>query len=241
MECDELLSFWETMHRLVPESRNVHGLRHKQATVLTIVFAFLLSGGQGGHRSVAAFARDLSPTQRAAVRCWSNRKTRTYDAPTENCIYRVLKAVPVLEFQQAVWALQHARHGALDGSVVVLDGKALRGSGGTAWSGRSMPGADAPWASKGWPTRATRSPPGRRLAGPPGTRRSNCIDGRSAHPNPDRPEGRAGGRRGFRPLCQRQSTRPVKTSATLPSGRFFPLNCSRLKRATAESSGAASG
>ena len=145
MDRDELLSFWEMMHRLVPESRNVHGLRHKQATVLTIVFAFLLSGGQGGHRSVAAFARDMSPTRRAAVRCWFNRKTKTYDAPTENCIYRVLKAVPVLEFQQAVWAWQHARHGAVDGSVVVLDGKALRGSGGTqlvgainAQSGRTL-------------------------------------------------------------------------------------------------------
>lgn len=142
---EELASFRETMHRLVPESRNVHGLRHKQATVLTIVFAFLLSGGQGGHRAVAAFARDLSPTQRAAVRCWFNRRTRTYDVPTENCLYRVLKAVPVLPFQQAVWAWQQVRHGALDGSVVVLDGKALRGSGGTqvvgavnARSGRTL-------------------------------------------------------------------------------------------------------
>ena len=142
---DELLSFWETMHRRVPESRNVHGLRHKQATVLTIVFAFLLSGGQGGHRAVAAFARDLTPTQRAALRCWFNRKTKTYEAPTENCIYRVLKAVAVLEFQQAVWAWQRLHHGGLDGSVVVLDGKALRGSGGTqlvgaidAQSGRTL-------------------------------------------------------------------------------------------------------
>lgn len=142
---DELASFWETMHRLVPESRKVHGLRHKQATVLTIVFAFLLSGGQGGHRAVAAFARDLSPTQRAAVRSWFNRRTKTYDVPTENCIYRVLKAVPVLPFQQAVWAWQQVRHGALDGNVVVLDGKALRGSGGTqvvgainAQSGRTL-------------------------------------------------------------------------------------------------------
>ena len=128
MPSAELLRFWETLHRQVPESRNIHGLRHKQATVLTITFAFLLSGGQGGHRAVAAFARDLTPTQRAAVRCWFNRKTKTYDAPTENCIYRVLKAVPVLEFQQAVWAWQQARHGGLDGSVVVLDGKTLRGS-----------------------------------------------------------------------------------------------------------------
>jgi hypothetical protein len=57
----------------------------------------------------------------------------------------VLKAVPVLEFQQALWVWQQARHGAADGQVVVLDGKALRGSGGTqlvgavnAQSGRTL-------------------------------------------------------------------------------------------------------
>jgi hypothetical protein len=131
MAGDQLLSLWETLQGQVPESRSVHGLRHKQATVLTITFAFLLSGGQGGHRALAAFARDLTPTQRAAVRCWFNRKTRTYDAPTENCIYRVLKAVPVLPFQQAVWAWQQTRHGGQDGRVLVLDGKALRASRGT--------------------------------------------------------------------------------------------------------------
>lgn len=145
MPGEQLTSLWETLHRHVPESRHVKGLRHKQATVLTITFAFLLSGGQGGHRAVASFARDLTPTQRAALRCWFNRHTRTYDAPTENCVYRVLKAVRVPEFQQALWAWQQARHGASDGPVVVLDGKALRGSGGTqlvgavnAQSGRTL-------------------------------------------------------------------------------------------------------
>jgi hypothetical protein len=145
MPGQELGSFWQTLHRQVPESRDGHGLRHRQATVLTITFAYLLSGGQGGHRAVAAFARDLSPRQRAAARCWFNRKTKSYQVPTENCIYRVLKAVRVGEFQQAVWAWQQARYGGQDGSVVVLDGKALRGSQGTplvgainAQSGRTL-------------------------------------------------------------------------------------------------------
>lgn len=145
MANDQLTRFWETIHRQVPESRSVHGLRHKQATVLTLTFAFLLSGGQGGHRAVAAFGEDLTPTQRAALRCWFNRKTKTYDPPSENCVYRVLKAVPVLAFQQAVWAWQQARQGGRDGNVLVLDGKALRGSQGTqlvgainAQSGRTL-------------------------------------------------------------------------------------------------------
>jgi hypothetical protein len=145
MPNDQLSSFWQSLHNELPENRAVHGLRHKQATVLTIVFAFLLAGGQGGHRAVTTFARDLRPTQRAALRCWFNRQTKLYEVPSENCFYRVLKAVPVLAFQQIVWAWQQARHGGQDGNVVVLDGKALRGSRGTqlvgainAQSGRSL-------------------------------------------------------------------------------------------------------
>lgn len=142
---DQAQSLWQALHQQVPESRSVRGLRHKQATVLAIVFAYLLSGGRGGHRGVALFAQDLSPTQRAAFRCWFNRKTRRYEVPAENCIYRVLKAVPVLAFQQALWAWQKRRLGNHDDDVVVLDGKAVRGSRGTqlvgavnAGSGRTL-------------------------------------------------------------------------------------------------------
>ena len=129
----------------VSESRSVHGLRHKQATVLAIAFAYLLAGGQGGHRAIVLFAKDLSPKQRADFGCWFNRRTKRYDVPTENCVYRVLKAVPVREFQQALWLWQKRRLGSADGDEVVLDGKALRGSLGTqlvgainARSGRAL-------------------------------------------------------------------------------------------------------
>ena len=77
----------------------------------------------------------LSPTQRAAFRCWFNRRTRQYEVPSENCVYRVLKAVDVLGLQQVLWAWQKARHGCADGGTVVLDGKALRGSGPTQMVG----------------------------------------------------------------------------------------------------------
>jgi hypothetical protein len=142
---EELFSLWMVLHQQVPESREAQGLRHRQATVLAITFAFLLSGGQGGYRAIALFAQDLKPTQRAQLRCWFNPRMRRYEVPTENCFYRVLKAVPVLAFQQALWAWQKVRLGAADTDVVVLDGKALRGSGGTqlvgainAGSGRTL-------------------------------------------------------------------------------------------------------
>jgi hypothetical protein len=145
LDGEELRSLWMMLHQQLPESRDLRGLRHRQATVLAITFAFLLSGGQGGHRAVALFAQDLSPKQRSDLRCWFNWRTRTYDVPTENCVYRVLKAVSVQAFQQVLWMWQKARHGAADGGVVVLDGKALRGSGKTqlvgainAASGRTL-------------------------------------------------------------------------------------------------------
>lgn len=141
----ELRSLRETLAREVPERRDTRGLRPTQATVLAITFAFLWSGGQGGHRGVRLFAKDLSPTQRALLGCWFNARTKQYDVPSENCVYRVLRAVPVLAFQQAVWGWQKARLGGADGGVVVLDGKALRGSGDTqlvgainARSGRTL-------------------------------------------------------------------------------------------------------
>ena len=79
------------------------------------------------------------------MRCWFNHRKRAYETPTENCFFRVLKAVPILPFQEAVWAWQQARHGEEDGAVLVMDGKALRGSRGTqlvgainAQSGRTI-------------------------------------------------------------------------------------------------------
>jgi hypothetical protein len=145
LQGEELFSLWKVLHQQVPESRDARGLRHPQATVLAITFAFLLSGGQGGHRAIALFAQDLKPTQRAQLRCQFSTRSRRYEVPTENCFYRVLKAVPVLALQQALWAWQKARLGAADTDVVVLDGKALRGSKGTqlvgainAGSGRTL-------------------------------------------------------------------------------------------------------
>lgn len=142
---EELTSLWQTLQEQVPESRSAQGLRHRQATVLAMVFTFLLTGGEGGYRAAALFAQGLTQKQRAALRCYFNWRTHQYDVPSENCFYRVLSIVPLQEFQQALWAWQRARLGGNDGDAVVLDGKALRGSQGTqlvgainAQSGRTL-------------------------------------------------------------------------------------------------------
>jgi hypothetical protein len=144
LDPEGLTSLFDTLKEQVPEQRSRHGLRHRQATVLAIALAYLLTGGEGGHRAIVLFARALSATQRAALRCWFNHRQRRYEVPSENCFYRVLTTVPVLPLQQALWAWQKARLGAADAGVVVLDGKALRGSGKTQLVGAIDAGSGRP-------------------------------------------------------------------------------------------------
>ncbi len=47
---DQARDLWQVLHREVPESRNVHGLPHKQAAVLAIVSAYFFTGGLGSGR-----------------------------------------------------------------------------------------------------------------------------------------------------------------------------------------------
>lgn len=124
----QLGSLWEHLHRRVPDARSLKGLRHKQATVLGIVIAWLFTGQRGGYRAPALFAQSLTQAQRRWLRCWRDRQTNRYEVPTENCFYRVLSAVPMLELGRALADWQSAHHGGADGPLIALDGKTLRGS-----------------------------------------------------------------------------------------------------------------
>jgi hypothetical protein len=126
----ELTSLWAAFHTL-PEARDAHGLRHRQATVLALTFCSLFNGKAGGYRQAALYAQGLTRSQRVALRCWFNPRTRQYEVPGENCFYRVLTHVPVADFQRVLWQWQAARRGFLDGPVLALDGKTRRGSGTT--------------------------------------------------------------------------------------------------------------
>jgi len=235
---EALRSLWMVLHQQVPESRDGHGLRHRQATVLAITFAYLLSGGQGGHRGVALFAQDLSPTQRADLRCWFNTRTRRYDVPTENCVYWVLKAVPVLAFQAALWAWQKARLGAADGGVVVLDGKALRGSGQTQLVGAIDAGSGRTLGVETVAKKSNEIPAGQTLLARldlDGT--IALMDALHTQVQTARAIVQEGGG-----LCsgrQGQPRGPPAASASPPPGGFFPLSIKRWIGATGGSNGAA--
>ena len=152
MALDQAGSLWAVLQAQVPESRSVHGLRHKQATVLAIVFAYLLSGGRGGHRGVALFARDLSPTQRAAFRCWYNRKERRRRIAFIGCL-KQCRCGPSSRRsgrgKKRAWAARMA-------TWWCWMARRCGAAGARNWWAPSTRAADGRWESKRWPIRATR-------------------------------------------------------------------------------------
>lgn len=125
-----LSSLVDEVRRTVPEQRDLRGLRHKQATVLAIVFLAIASGMRGGYRGPAVYAQGLSQAQRRRLRCWRNPRTGRYEVPSEGTFFRVLTSVPPALVAAALRAWQRRRLGAPPAEPLAIDGKALRGSGG---------------------------------------------------------------------------------------------------------------
>lgn len=126
-------SLWEHYTR-VNDPRGAKGRLYRLASVLAICTLAVLCGCRGT-RAIADFAEHLSQTQRRLLRCYWNRKTQKYDAPSEPTIRRILKEVSAEEFDKAViaWQEEHdpkpLRRLAVDGKTVKLaraaDGRAL--------------------------------------------------------------------------------------------------------------------
>jgi hypothetical protein len=132
---EQLSSLVDELRRAVPEQRDLRGLRHKQATVLAIVFLAIASGMRGGYRGPAEYARGLSQAQRRRLRCWRHPRTGRYEAPGEGTFLRVLGSVPPALVGAALRGWQARRLGGPPAEPVAIDGKALRGSGGVALLG----------------------------------------------------------------------------------------------------------
>ena len=75
MKAPALGSLWERLHHYLPDERSAEGLRHKQATILTIVLLALMGGVTGGYSKLEEFARGLNQGQRRRLRCWRNPRT----------------------------------------------------------------------------------------------------------------------------------------------------------------------
>jgi hypothetical protein len=126
-------SLWEHYIK-VNDPRRANGRLYVLAGVLSICTLAVLCGCRGT-RAIADFAEHLGQPQRRLLRCYWNRKTKKYDAPSEPTIRRILKEVSADEFDKEVmaWQAEHdpqpLRRLAVDGKTVkqarAADGRAL--------------------------------------------------------------------------------------------------------------------
>jgi hypothetical protein len=122
-------SLWERLHRRLPDARSAEGLRHKQATVLTIVLMALMCGVTGGYWNLEDFAQGLNQGQRRRLRCWRNPHTGRYEVPDETTFFRVLKALDPVQLGQLLVQWETDRCGWAEGGLLGIDGKAIRHGG----------------------------------------------------------------------------------------------------------------
>jgi hypothetical protein len=122
-------SLWERLHRSLPDKRSAEGLRHKQATVLTIVLLALMCGVTGGYWNLEDFAQGLNQGQRRRLRCWRHPRTGRYEVPDETTFFRVLKALDPVQLGQLLVQWETDRCGWAEGGLLGIDGKAIRHGG----------------------------------------------------------------------------------------------------------------
>ena len=122
-------SLWERLHQRLPDARSAEGLRHKQATVLTIVLLALMCGVTGGYWNLEDFAQGLNQGQRRRLRCWRNPHTGRYEVPDETTFFRVLKALDPVQLGQLLVQWETDRCGWAQGGLLGIDGKAIRHGG----------------------------------------------------------------------------------------------------------------
>jgi hypothetical protein len=122
-------SLWERLHQYLPDQRSAEGLRHKQATILTIVLLALMCGVTGGYGKLEHFARGLNQGQRRRLRCWRNPRTGRLEVPDETTFFRVLKSLDPVQLGQLLVQWETDRFGWKAGGLLGIDGKAVRNGG----------------------------------------------------------------------------------------------------------------
>jgi GNAT superfamily N-acetyltransferase len=121
----ELQSLFDLFWQL-PDSRSRQGRRHSQASVLAVATVGVLAGART-YAAMADVAAQLSQSQLRNLRCRYRTKTKSYLAPSETTIWRVLSQVEAAALDQRLgeWI---ARLDPLRRQAIALDGKTLRGA-----------------------------------------------------------------------------------------------------------------
>ena len=119
-----LPSLWECFHQQMTDPRKRRGVRHKLASLLTLMALAMAAGCKGPH-SIAEFANTLNHGQRRRLRCRPRRgHPRTYDVPCERTFRRLLKRIDPEQLQNVLAGWMQRRAPAP--TVVHVDGKTLK-------------------------------------------------------------------------------------------------------------------
>jgi predicted transposase YbfD/YdcC len=115
----------------VPEPRRRHGIRHRLAVVLTFAVAAVLAGADSV-TAIGEWATEAPTEVRAALGARRDRRDRAPVAPSPATFRRVLKRVDATAVAAAFgsWLAGQCSTASadLDGLVVALDGKTMRGA-----------------------------------------------------------------------------------------------------------------
>jgi hypothetical protein len=86
-------SLWECFRKQMTDPRDPRGLRHKLASLLTIIALAVAAGCKGPH-AIAEFADSLNHAQRGRLRCRPRKgRPREYEVPCERTFRRLLEKV----------------------------------------------------------------------------------------------------------------------------------------------------
>jgi hypothetical protein len=130
-----LESLLEQLPKNVPDPRGRQGRTHPWRAVLGIIVLAKLCGVPLGQRHIAEFARGLTQPQRRALRCRRDPDhPDRYDVPSESTFQRALAEVDFTPFEPLLlqWQNQQLGRDPEADSLIAIDGKKLRRSGGLA-------------------------------------------------------------------------------------------------------------
>jgi len=120
-----LVSLWERLRRQMTDPRAPRGVRHKLASVLTLIALAVAAGCKGPH-AIAEFAQSLTHAQRGHLRCCPRKgRPRQYDVPSERTFRRLLKQVNSEELKTVLTGWMAAEDPAAL-QVVHVDGKVVK-------------------------------------------------------------------------------------------------------------------
>jgi hypothetical protein len=119
----ELRSLWSDLQQLV-DPRGRKGRLYSLGGVLTLCAAATLCGCRGT-RAIADFGHHLNQKQRRLLRCYRNKRTGCYQAPSAPTIHWILTQIPAAEFNRALTDWMSRRDEPC--RRLAVDGKTLNG------------------------------------------------------------------------------------------------------------------